>query len=60
MTCVNAFSFLEHHFSFNVCLVQAGVAVVWAMTHLDFVCLPIDFGVVFVKPIESENNVLLA
>jgi hypothetical protein len=59
-TCGNTFSFLECCFSFNVCLIQAGAAVVQATTHLDFVCLPIDFGVVFAKPMKSKNDVLLA
>jgi hypothetical protein len=60
MTCANTFRFFERCFSFGIRLVLTGAAVVWAMTHLDFVCLPVNFGVMFVKPVKSENDVLLA
>jgi hypothetical protein len=59
-TCVNTFHFLERCFLFSIRLILTGAAVVWAMTHLDFVHLPVDFGVVFVKPVKSENDVLIA
>jgi hypothetical protein len=33
---------------------------VWATTHFDFIRLPVDFGVVFVKPGQPEDDILLA
>jgi hypothetical protein len=57
---VNTFGFLEGTFAFGICLVLTGLAVVWATTHFDFVCLPVDFGVVFMKPGQLEDDILLA
>jgi hypothetical protein len=37
-----------------------GSAIVWAMTHLDFVHLPVDFVVVFAKPGKPKDDILLA
>jgi hypothetical protein len=36
-----------------------GTTVIWASAHLDLCCLPIDFGVMFVKPGKAEDDVLL-
>jgi hypothetical protein len=57
---VNTFGFLEGTFSFSIHLMLAVLAVVWAMTHFDFVHLPVDLGVVFVKPGKPKNDTLLA
>jgi hypothetical protein len=60
MTCANTFGFLERRFLFSICLVLTGAAVIWATTHLNFIRLPVDFGVVFAKPVKSKNDVLFA
>jgi hypothetical protein len=38
--------------------VLTGVALIWAVAHLDFCGLPVNFGVVFAKPGEAEDDVL--
>jgi hypothetical protein len=37
-----------------------GLAMVWATTHFDFICLPVDFRVVFTKPGQPKDDILLA
>jgi hypothetical protein len=59
-TSANTFSLLEDAFAFSIHLVLAGSAVVWAMTHFDFVHLPVDLRVVFTKPGKPEDDILLA
>jgi hypothetical protein len=60
MTSTNTFSLLEGTFAFSICLMLAGSAMVWAMTHFDFVRLPVDFRVVFVKPGKPKDDILFA
>jgi hypothetical protein len=57
---MNTFSLLEGTFAFGICLMLAGSAIVWATTHFDFVCLLVDFEVVFMKPGKPEDDILLA
>jgi hypothetical protein len=57
---VNTFSLLEGAFAFSICLMLAGLAMVWATTHFDFIHLLVDFGVVFMKPGKPEDDILLA
>jgi hypothetical protein len=60
MTSANAFGLLEGTFAFSICLMLTGSAMVWAMTHFDFICLPVDFRVVFMKPGKPKDDILLA
>jgi hypothetical protein len=60
MTGANAFGLLEGTLAFSIRLMLTGSAVVWAMTHFDFVHLPVDFRVVFVKPGKPKDDILLA
>jgi hypothetical protein len=60
MTGANTFSLLEGTLVFGIRLVLTGLVMVWATTHFDFICLLVDFGVVFMKPRLPEDNILLA
>jgi hypothetical protein len=57
---MNTFSLVEGTFAFGICLMLAGSAMVWAMTYFDFVHLPVDFRVVFMKPGKPEDDILFA
>jgi hypothetical protein len=60
MTSVNTFGLLEGTFALGICLMLTGSAMVCVMTHFDFVCLPVDFRAVFIKPDKPKDDILLA
>jgi hypothetical protein len=60
MTSANTFGLLEGVFAFGIHLMLTGLAVVWATIHFDFVHLPVNLGVVFVKSGKPQDDILLA
>jgi hypothetical protein len=60
MTGANTFGLLEGAPAFGIHLMLTDSAMVWAMTYFDFVHLPVDFRVVFTKPGQPKDDILLA
>jgi hypothetical protein len=59
-TGADALDLFEHEFTLFIQLVFTGVAVVWALTHFYNVGLPVNLRVVFTKPSQTKDDILLA